>query len=72
MKRINKNDEIKATATGKNGILTTLYDSGFSTIKEIENALVRKIPHYSGTEINITITNINKQEAKNYTVKTNQ
>lgn len=71
MKRISRKDEIKATAMGDREMLASLFDSGFTTLAEVEKALIRKIPFYSGSKLNITITNLDKQESKNYDLKVN-
>ena len=39
--RISKNDEIKATASGSDGLLSSLYDSQFTTIGEVVGVLMR-------------------------------
>jgi hypothetical protein len=71
--RIKRIETIKGTAcsekTGK--ILSSIYDSGFTTIKEVERTLIRKIPYFDGKKINITITNIEKEISKNYTINVN-
>ena len=71
--RIRKKDTIKATISSvmTRKILSSVYDSGFTTISEVEAALIRKIPHFEGKEVLITITNIDKEESKQYTIKTN-
>jgi len=70
--RVSKNDTIKATATGKNGFLCSLYDSQFTTISEIVSSLIRKVPHYSGKKIEISIYNEDKQTSKCLTVNVNR
>jgi hypothetical protein len=71
--RIKNCETVKATAssekTGK--LLSSLYDGGFTTIKAVERALIRKIPHFEGKKINITITNLDKEISKNYTINVN-
>lgn len=71
--RIKEKDTIKATVSSvmTRKILASVYDSGFTTISEIEAELIRKIPHFEGKEVLITITNIDKEESKQYTIKTN-
>jgi hypothetical protein len=71
--RIKENDTIKATACSEKTrkILSSVYDSGFTTIKEVQNALIRKIPYFNGKKINITITNLEKEQSKNYTINVN-
>jgi hypothetical protein len=71
--RIKEKDTIKATACSEQTrkILSSVYDSGFTTIKQVENALIRKIPYFDGKKINITITNLEKEQSKNYTINVN-
>ena len=70
--RISKNDEIKATASGSDGLLSSLYDSQFTTIGEVVGVLIQKIPYYSGKKIEVKIWNITKDEVKNLTVNVNK
>ena len=70
--RISKNDEIKATASGSAGLLSSLYDSQFTTIGEVIGVLLRKIPYYSGGKIEVKIWNITKDEVKNLTINVNK
>ena len=70
--RISKNDEIKATATGSTGLLSSLYDSQFTTIGEVVGVLMRKIPYYSGGKIEVKIWNITKDEVKNLSINVNK
>ena len=71
--RISEDDTIKAVAvsekTGK--LLSSLYDSGFSTISEVKNSLLRKIIYFEGKKISIRITNEKKETYKNFVVKVN-
>ena len=67
--RISKNDEIKATACTIEGVLlSSLYDSQFTTIREVVGVLIRKIPYYSGKKIEVKIWNITSDEVKYLTV----
>ena len=70
--RISKNDEIKATASGSDGLLSSLYDSQFTTIGEVIWVLMRKIPYYSGKKIDVKIWNITKDEVKNLSINVNK
>ena len=71
--RISKNDEIKATACSVDGgLLSSLYDSQFTTIGEVIGVLMRKIPYYSGKKIEVKIWNTTKDEVKNLTVTVNK
>jgi hypothetical protein len=72
--RIKEQDTIKATAVSEDTrkFLSSIYDSGFTTIQEVEDSLTRKIPHFTGKKINITITNCDKEECKNYTISVNK
>ena len=63
--RIAKNDEIKARALSENNnLLALVYDSGFTTINEVVNVLMSKIPYTSGKKNTIVITNITKETVK--------
>ena len=70
--RISKNDEIKATATSSAGLLSSLYDSQFTTIGEVVGVLMQKIPYYSGKKIDVKIWNITKDEVKNLSINVNK
>ena len=70
--RISKNDEIKATASGSDGLLSSLYDSQFTTIGEVIGVLMRKIPYYSGKKIEVKIWNVTTDKIKYLTVNVNK
>ena len=71
--RIAKNDEIKATASAvSGGLLSSLYDSQFTTIGEVIGVLMRKIPYYSGKKIEVKIWNITTDKVKYLTVNVNK
>ena len=71
--RISKNDEIKATACAVGGdLLSSVYDSQFTTIGEVVGVLMRKIPHYSGKKIDVKIWNITADKVKYLTVNVNK
>ena len=71
--RISKNDEIKATACAVDGgLLSSLYDSQFTTIGEVVGVLIRKIPYYSGKKIEVKIWNITSDKVKYLTVNVNK
>ena len=70
--RISRNDEIKATASGSAGLLSSVYDSQFTTIGEVIGLLLRKIPYYSGKKIEVEIWNITKEEVKNLSINVNK
>jgi hypothetical protein len=70
--RIKDSDTIRANALNKEGkVIASLYDSGFTTKKQVESALLRKIPHFSGRELEIGIFNIDKDAYKRYKIKVN-
>ena len=71
--RISKNDEIKATASAINGgLLSSVYDSQFTTIGEVIGVLMRKLPYYSGKKIEVKIWNITTDKVKYLTVNVNK
>ena len=70
--RISKNDEIKATASVSTGLLSSVYDSQFTTIGEVVGALMRKIPYYSGKKIDVQIWNITSDKVKYLTINVNK
>ena len=70
--RISKNDEIKATASGSDGLLSSVYDSQFTTIGEVVGVLIQKIPYYSGKKIEVKIWNVTKDEVKNLSINVNK
>lgn len=69
--RIKESDTIKAKAfSGKTKkLLASIYDSGFTSIVGVEVALLRKILNFGGGEIEVHITNIDKDEQKYTTIK---
>ena len=70
--RISKNDEIKATASGSAGLLSSVYDSQFTTISEVVGVLKRKIPYYSGKKIEVEIWNMTKDKVKYLSINVNK
>ena len=71
--RISKNDEIKATACAiGGGLLSSVYDSQYTTIGEVVGVLMQKIPYYSGKKIEVKIWNITTDKVKNLTVNVNK
>lgn len=53
--RISKHDMVKAHIFNKDGkLLTTLYDSGFTTIDQIKTTLRGKVNGYNKTSISIS------------------
>ena len=71
--RISKNDEIKATANSvSGGLLSSVYDSQFTTIGEVIGVLMRKIPYYSGKKIEVKIWNVTTDKIKYLTVNVNK
>ena len=71
--RISKNDEIKATACAADGdLLSSVYDSQFTTIGEVIGVLMRKIPYYSGKKIEVKIWNVTTDKIKYLTVSVNK
>lgn len=71
--RIKENDTIKASCSNKETgkFLSSVYDSGFTTISQVESALIRKVPHTSAKNIDIYIVNQSEQTSKTYTKKVN-
>lgn len=71
--RIKNSDTIKATASSAKTrkLLCSLYDSGYTSIKQVERALIAKIPYFDGKKIDITITNLEKEQSKHYTINVN-
>ena len=71
--RISKNDEIKATANSvSGGLLSSVYDSQFTTIGEVLGVLIRKIPYYSGKKIEVKIWNVTKDKVKYLSINVNK
>ena len=71
--RISKNDTIKATISDSNGkLLSSLYDSQFTTISEVVSALIGKVAHTSTKMVNITIFNEDKDTVKHLTKLVNK
>lgn len=71
--RIKETDTIKATATSSKTrkLLCSMYDSGFTTIEGVQTALLKKIPFFGGKSIDISITNLDKEQYKNLTIRVN-
>jgi len=72
--RIKANDTIKASCNNKETgkFLSSIYDSGFTTIGQVESALLRKISFTSAKYIDICIVNQDEQTSKSYTKKVNR
>lgn len=71
--RISKNDEIKASACSINGdLLSSVYDSQFTTIGEVVGVLMRKIPYHSVKKIDVKIWNMTNDKVKYLTVNVNK
>jgi len=72
--RIKENDTIYATVSNKESgkLLASLYDSGFTTIGQVESSLLRKIPYTSAKKLDFTVTNKDEQTSKCYTKKVNK
>ena len=72
--RIKANDTIKASCSNKETgkFLSSIYDSGFTTIGQVESALFHKIPFTSAKHIDICIVNQDEQTSKTYTKKINK
>jgi len=65
--RVYKNDTIKATLCTNGKLVSSLYDGGFSTIKEIENVLLRRGNYYGVIKtLDFSITNLDKETCKVY------
>ena len=64
--RIKANDTIKATMSADNTgkLLATVYDSGFSTIGEVVNKLISKVPYTNSGKVYISIYNQETEQSK--------
>ena len=71
--RIKAKDTVKASCNNKETgkFLASIYDSGFTTIRQVESALMRKIPYTSARHIDICIVNEDEQNSKLYAKKVN-
>ena len=72
--RIKNNDTVYATVCNKESgkLLASTYNSGFTTIGQVESVLLRKIPYTSAKKLEFTITNKDEQISKCYTKKVNK
>ena len=70
--RIAKNDTIKATAIGNGKLLSSVYDSQFTTISEVVGLLIGRIGFFSGKKVDICIYNQDKEKSKYLTVCVNK
>lgn len=71
--RMSKNDEVKASAYSISGdLLSSLYDSQFTTIDEVVSVLMQKIPYYSDKKIEVKIWNETTDKVKYLTVNVNK
>jgi hypothetical protein len=71
--RIAYNDGVKARAYSESGkLLAVLNDSGYTTIGQVQSAVISKIPYYSGKKLRISIVNEDKETYKDYDIKVNQ
>lgn len=71
--RIKESDTVKACASDKfnKKLLASLYDSDFTRFKQVESALIRKIPYTNAKKLNITIINETQETSKHYSIKIN-
>lgn len=70
--RIAYNDIIRANILNMEGkVLATVYDSGFTTIKQVETTLINKVPYFSGKRLEVSILNEGKGTYKHYETKVN-
>jgi len=71
--RIKNSDTVYATVSNKETgkLLASTYNSGFTTIGQVESALLRKISFTSTKYIDICIVNQDEQKSKIYTKKVN-
>ncbi len=63
------NASLQCAKSGK--LLATLYDSGFTTIKQVQSALFNKVAHFTGLKVIVSITDTDKEQNKTYKVKVN-
>ena len=70
--KISKNDTIKAFVHANNKLLASVYDSGFTTINEVVNRLISKIPYTNSKKLEISIHNNDKEQSKYITKKVNR
>ena len=71
--RISKNDTVKAFMSDSNGkLLSSLYDSQFTTISEVVSVLMGKVAHIPTKRVNITIYNEDKDNVKHLTKLVNR
>lgn len=71
--RLAYNDTVRAYLYNSKGqIIATLYDSGYTTIKQVETALLKKVPYYSGKRIDVSTANDTKGTYKMYKRTVNQ
>ena len=70
---ISKNDTVKATMSSHDGkLLSSVYDSQFTTINEVVGMLISKVPYTPTKSVNITIYNVDKDTVKYLTKKVNK
>lgn len=63
--RISANDTIKATMSSAEGkLLSTVYDSQFTTIGEVVSVLIARVPYTPTKSVSISIYNETKDEVK--------
>jgi len=61
--RVEIKDTIRASAYGDDGkLISNLYKSGFTGIKQIMEELIRKVPYYSGKRLRFVIQNDDSKE----------
>lgn len=70
--RIAYKDTVRAYLYNSKGkLLTTIYDSGFTKIKQVEYSLLKKVPFYSGKRLEVSILNEDKGTHKRYEIAVN-
>ena len=65
--RVNYNDTIKGTLCINGKLVSSLYDGGFTTVKEIKDSLLRKANFFGVIKtLDFSITTLDKEICKIY------
>lgn len=63
--RISYKDTVRAYLYNSKGqMIATLYDSGYTTIKQVETALIKKVPYFSGKRLEVSISKAHTNSTK--------
>lgn len=70
--RIAQDDTVKANILNGNNIIASIYASGYSSIEQVKNELIRRVSYTSAKSLNIQIYIPAKEISKHFKIKVNR